>query len=152
MHAVWAPLCIPTVWHLPPPPCAGPPNPLFDPCASARVGAWFNRQDVQEAIHAIQVCGGAYCVCSRLPALCAGEACLVCSASLHLVHAPQRSPEENTAHRWAQLSLRATAAHLRACADVLPLLLLCSRARRRASGRSAMHGPSRIHLTLYSHP
>lgn len=36
-------------------PGAGPPNPLFDPCAWARVGAWFNRQDVQEAIHAIQV-------------------------------------------------------------------------------------------------
>lgn len=37
---------------------ASTPSPLFDPCAWARVGAWFNRKDVQEALHAIQVrCG-----------------------------------------------------------------------------------------------
>ena len=125
------PLCVCPNMRLPPPPCAGPPNPLFDPCASARVGAWFNRQDVQEAIHAIQVCGGASCVCSRLPASYAADACHVCSASL-LVHAPLRSPEENPAHHWAQLSLRAPTTKLKPVlfADVPPMLMSCYAAGR----------------------
>lgn len=53
-----APLCVPgpdgePLEQQPKPPST--PSPLFDPCAWARVGAWFARQDVQEALHAIQV-------------------------------------------------------------------------------------------------
>jgi len=41
------------------PPCplgADSPSPTFDPCASYRVSAYMNREDVQIALHAIQVC------------------------------------------------------------------------------------------------
>lgn len=74
-----APSCAPRPSCWIPVPGAGLPNPLFDPCASARVGAWFNRQDVQEALHAIQVWVGA--PCAAHPCLCMQRA--ACLSYLH---------------------------------------------------------------------
>jgi hypothetical protein len=40
---------------------AGLPAPSYDPCASWRAWAYLNRDDVQEALNAVKVCGKTFC-------------------------------------------------------------------------------------------
>jgi hypothetical protein len=40
---------------------SGLPAPSYDPCASWRAWAYLNRDDVQEALNAVKVCGKTFC-------------------------------------------------------------------------------------------